>query len=665
MKLKVDEHTDELKIANEQLKKEIAERKLVEEELRETRDYLNKLLDYANAPIIVWNPEFKIIRFNHAFEHLTGHKAGEIIGKKLSLLFPESSRKESLDKIKRTSSGEYWESVEIPILHKDGDIKIALWNSANIYAADDKTVITTIAQGQDITLRKQAEEALLESEEKYRLLVETALEIIIVIDIEGKFTYVNKAGCTISGYKEKELCGMNIADFLPPDQIEVLKESLARRIAGDEEPYLYEAAFITKEGVHVPVEVNSAVIINHGKPSSVLIIARDITKRKKMEKELLNAQKLESLGVLAGGIAHDFNNLLTAIMGNISLAQLDIKPEDKTFKLLTEAEKASLKARDLTQRFITFSKGGEPVKALSSISELIKDSVSLTLSGSGFKSDFIISDDLWEVEIDRGQMSQVLNGLINNAMEAMPEGGTIKITGENISLGTQKKNSDLPFKSGKYVKISIQDKGIGIPKENLSRIFDPYFSTKEMGAQKGTGLGLAMAFSVIKKHNGYFEAESEVGVGTTFFIYLPAFEKEVPVAKEAREKTFQTKGKILVMDDEKMVKDVAGKMLNRIGYEVEFAGDGVEAIELYKKAEDSKEPFDVVILDLTIPGGMGGKKVIKRLIEVCPDVKAIVSSGYDNDPVMTDFKKYGFSGSVGKPYNMQELEKAIDKVMKL
>ena len=661
---KPEKNVAKLKRANEQLKKEIDERKRAEEELRETRDYLNKLFDYANAPVIVWNPEFKIIRFNHAFEHLTGHNAAEIIGKNLGLLFPESSQKESIDKIKRTSSGEYWESVEIPILHKDGDVKIALWNSANIYDADGKTIIATIAQGQNITLRKQAEEALLESEEKYRLLVETAVEIIIVIDIEGKIAYANKAAHKISGYTENELSEINIKNFLPADKLKALTKNLAKRIAGDMEPRLCEASFISKKGSRVPVEVNSAAILKEGKPTGVLITAREITVRKKMEEELLKAQKLESLGVLAGGIAHDFNNLLTAIMGNITLTQMDMQPGSKAFQHLVEAEKASLRARELTQQFITFSKGGEPVKKLTSISGLLKDSVKLTLSGSKVRCDFSIPDNLWKVEIDEGQIRQVINGLINNAKEAMPEGGVVKVSADNISLDPGIKKYNLPFSNGTYVKIYIQDQGIGIPEENLAKIFDPYFSTKKMGIQKGMGLGLAMAFSVINKHQGYIDVKSEIGTGTTFYTYLPAFEKEVVVAKETGKEQLIAKGRILVMDDEKMVKDVAGKMLSRIGYEVEFAGDGALAIELYKKAKDSPEPFDVVILDLTVPGGMGGMKTIERLKKIDPDVKAVVSSGYAEDPVMTDFKKYGFSGSIGKPYSMSELEKAVDEVMK-
>ena len=223
---KPEKNVDELKRANEQLKKEIDERKRAEEELRETRDYLNKLLNHANAPIIVWNPEFKIIRFNNAFERLTGHNAGEIIGKNLGLLFPKSSRKESLEKIKLTLSDEYWESVEIPILHKNGDVKIALWNSANIYDVDGKTIIATIAQGQDITLRKDVEKVLKESEEKYRLYLETAGEIIIIINVNGKITYSNKAAHKISGYTENELSEISLENFLSADKLKVLKEKV-------------------------------------------------------------------------------------------------------------------------------------------------------------------------------------------------------------------------------------------------------------------------------------------------------------------------------------------------------------------------------------------------------------------------------------------------------
>jgi len=278
------------------------------------------------------------------------------------------------------------------------------------------------------------------------------------------------------------------------------------------------------------------------------------------------------------------------------------------------------------------------------------------LRGSNVRCQFFIPDDLWTVEMDEGQMSQVINNLVINAIEAMPEGGMIKVKAENITV---EKEKGLPLKAGKYIKISIEDQGTGISKEHLPKIFDPYFTTK----QKGSGLGLATAYSIVKRHDGYISVESKLGVGTTFYIYLPASEKRVPKRKAKKDEILSGEGKVLLMDDEEAIRKVAGNMLKHLGYEVEFAEEGAQAIELYKKARESGDPFDLVILDLTVPGGMGGKEAIKRLREVDPGVKAIVSSGYSNDPIIAEFKKYGFSGVVAKPYKIKELSEELRKVM--
>jgi CheY-like chemotaxis protein len=371
-----------------------------------------------------------------------------------------------------------------------------------------------------------------------------------------------------------------------------------------------------------------------------------------MEEELLRVEKLESIGILAGGIAHDFNNILTAILANIALAKMHPNAVDQSFERLVKAEKAALRAKDLTQQLLTFSKGGTPIKKTVSIAELIKESTSFALRGSNVRCEFSILDDLWPVEVDEGQMSQVINNLIINADQAMPEGGIIKVSAENMTVGAEEV---LPLREGKYVKISIDDQGIGIPEEHLQKIFDPYFTAK----QKGSGLGLATTYSIIKRHDGYITVDSKLGVGTTFYIYLPASEKELLTKKDTEEIPLVGKGKILVMDDEEMIRDAGGGILSHLGYEVEFARDGAEAIEIYKQAKESDQPFDVVIIDLTIPGAMGGKEAIQKLLVIDPEIKAIVSSGYSNGSIITDFKQYGFSAILPKPYEVKELSKTL------
>lgn len=396
---------------------------------------------------------------------------------------------------------------------------------------------------------------------------------------------------------------------------------------------------------------------------NVLMVAehiRDITERKKMEEELLKAQKLESLGVLAGGIAHDFNNLLTAVMGNVSLAKMFAAPETKAHERLADAEKACERAAALTQQLLTFSRGGAPVKKTASIVQLITDSAGFMLRGSNVKCEFNLQKDLWPVDVDEGQMSQVINNLIINADQAMPEGGIISVTARNLEVD----GCDfLPLEPGRYICISIQDQGVGIPKENLSRIFDPYFTTK----QQGNGLGLATVYSIVKNHQGHLAVESEEEVGTVFHLYLPASSKGIePTTADAGQQPNtdgSCSGRILVMDDEEIIREIAREILNHLGYEVEVCGNGESAVERYRGALAAGQPFDAVIMDLTIQGGMGGKETMKALLALDPEVKGIVSSGYNNDPILAHFRQYGFCGMVSKPYTVRELRETLNELI--
>jgi len=377
------------------------------------------------------------------------------------------------------------------------------------------------------------------------------------------------------------------------------------------------------------------------------------------EEERLKIAKLESVGVLAGGIAHDFNNILTGIMGNISLARRGLESGEiaKASNRLVEAEKASLRAKDLTQQLLTFSSGGTPIKITTSIIGILEDSISLALRGSDVRCELSLPDDVWPVEADEGQIGQVISNLVLNADQAMPEGGTLNIGVRNTIIG---KRTTLPLARGNYVQITIEDHGVGIPEEHLLRIFDPYFTTK----QKGSGLGLSTVHSIIKKHGGHITIESKLGVGTTLQVYLPASMEPIPAVEEvAAEACVAGAGRVLVMDDEEVVRDLLRSELTGIGYEVELASVGAETIKKYANAKETGQPFAAVILDLTVPGGMGGKETIKKLLEIDPDVKAIVSSGYSTDPIMTDFVKYGFKGVVVKPYRTSELEQVLHKVI--
>lgn len=387
-------------------------------------------------------------------------------------------------------------------------------------------------------------------------------------------------------------------------------------------------------------------------------LQREMLERKRAEDELLKTQKLESMAILAGGIAHDFNNFLTSILSSITLAKLSTDPSSDIHRRLTVAEKASLRARDLTQQLLTFSKSGSPVKKTTSIADLIKDSAEFATTGSSVRCVQDIDARLSHVEIDEGQISQVINNLIINASQAMPIGGTITIKAENTTIS----EGDIPMlKAGRYVRVSIADQGVGIATRHMTHIFDPYFTTKP----GGTGLGLASTYSIIKKHDGYISANSVEGQGATFVFYLPATDAVAPSTHDIPSGVHAGSGRLLVMDDDAGIRESLGEALGFLGYEVSFAADGETAIELYGKALKDARAYEAVIMDLTIPGGMGGIEAIRLLRELDPEIKAIVSSGYSNDPVMSNYKEYGFKGVISKPYKIEDLSRIIHQTVSL
>jgi PAS domain S-box-containing protein len=505
-------------------------------------------------------------------------------------------------------------------------------------------------------VRERTEE-LEASEKSFRSLADDANDAIAIASAKGDYVYANKKFANLTDYSVEELLKMNIRDVIEPELLQETIDRFKTRISGKIPKGYIEMNIVGKGGRRILVEITSSRTIWHGEPALIGIM-RDISERKKREEDLIRASKLESLGVLAGGIAHDFNNIMTGVMANISLALKLCDSEDKIYKLLNNAENAAVNARGLANQLLTFAKGGAPVKKTISIVKLLKEDVEFACRGSNIKCIFKISDDLWAVDVDEGQLNQVVYNMIINAEQAMPKGGVVEVSAENKTISPE---SGLPLKGGEYVVITIRDSGIGISEENLKKIFDPYFTTKE----KGSGLGLATSYSIIKKHDGHISVESKIGIGTTFFIYLPKSEKELPLEEEAGVgELIYGKGNVLIMDDEEILRTAAGLLLGELGYSVDFARDGREAIEVYKKAKDSGEPFNVVIMDLTIPGGMGGKEAIKELLEIDPDVRAIVCSGYSTDPIMSEFKDYGFKAVIVKPYDIDVLSRTVNDVIK-
>lgn len=520
---------------------------------------------------------------------------------------------------------------------------------------DMKHVEVLLGEMWSLMTKKRAEEALRESEERYRVLALVSFEGLMIHD-RGIILDANPAFAELFGIKTiEELIGKNLLEVLPltPESKSILLEQF--RLKREE---VFELTIMQADGVLRILETQGRNIDYKGIKARAVTI-HDITDRKRLVEERMKMQRLESIGVLAGGIAHDFNNILTGIWGNIQL--LDMKFEDsedtETLQMLSESQKACKRAVGLTKQLLTFARGGQPIKTVVSLDKLIVDSCRFAASGTKIKFDYSIPNDLWQVDADEGQIHQVLNNLIINAAQAMPEGGTVTVRASNLEHDSREVHSGLILESGKYVEALIKDTGIGIKKENLSRIFDPYFTTKT----HGSGLGLATSYSIVNKHNGNIIVESELGKGTTFRVYLPVSEQAAE-EKSGKDKIIMGKGRILLMDDEIQVWNVAEKIVTKLGYEIEWAKDGAEAIELYKEALQSGRRYDAVILDLTIPGGMGGKQCIEKLFKLDPEVRAIVSSGYSNDPVMSDYEAYGFKGVLPKPLQIDRISEVLSYV---
>lgn len=506
------------------------------------------------------------------------------------------------------------------------------------------------------------EKALLASEKQYRDIFENALEGIFQTTAEGYFTNVNPRMATLLGYSSPEELIAAIGGL--GDQLLVSTRDWHRLFSLLKEQggvVQHEVRLIGKEQQVIWGSLNVQTIYDeNGIITGFEGLLEDITGQKASEQERLKLEKLESLGTLAGGIAHDFNNILAAILGNINMALHDGKLDEKTVQYLESAEKASCRAKGLTSQLLTFAKGGDPVKEAASIDEMVRDSAGFVLHGSNVSCTYQIPDDLWLVDVDKGQISQVIQNLVINADHAMPIGGDITICCENCSVDVIKE--EFVKTSERYVKISVSDTGIGIPANVLDQIFDPYFSTK----QQGSGLGLSICHSILAKHGGNITVQSVPGIFSTFTLYLPASKsQQLEISSQGEEEVAnpEHRARIMIMDDEEMVRDITRVMLETLGHEVVLACDGEEAIALFTRYRDEGNPLDVIIMDLTIPGGMGGKEAVGKILAIDPAARVIVSSGYSGDPVMANCQEYGFAVAMGKPFLLQDLAQGIEQCL--
>ncbi len=614
------------------------------------------LFENSNDAVILHSVDGEILRINRKTVELLGYLDRELKNKSLKVLFPDEISDEIFEKLKEKWFSRSGGKLETTVKHRDNRI-IEVEVSTKLVDPTTNLVQCII---RDISHLKEAARALEEEKERLSVMLKSIGEGVIATDSDGNVVLINDSAEDLLGVSEDEVIGKPIDEVfqLIDSETKEIQEDLCKRVLekGETRSSSFDAVLVDKNGEEKFVCATGSPIF--GKDRKILgsiLVFRDITENKKIEKELLKAQKLESIGTLAGGIAHDFNNSLTAILGNISLAKIYTKPGDTIYKVLTEAERASIQARDLTQQLLTFSMGGAPIKKPTSVGDLIRQSVDFCLRGSKARCEYFIDDDLWAIEADESQISQVIHNLVINASQAMPAGGVIEVEASNVRIENP---NTLPLEPGKYVKIKVRDHGEGIDRADLHRIFEPYFTTKE----KGYGLGLATSYSIIKKHDGHIEVESELSKGTTFTIYLPATDKKIE-EKRKKDKPIFGSGKVLVMDDDEDIRAVLSMMLEELGYEVHLVQDGEEAIRLYTTEKEAGRPFDLVIMDLTIQGGMGGKEALKRLLEIDPQAKAVVSSGYSNDPVMADYSKYGFKGVITKPYSIEELSVVIKRVI--
>lgn len=639
-----------------ELQQEIAERKQVEESLRKNEEKFRLAMEATSDGLWDWDLETGGIFFSKAFEAILSE---EIVIPKYqtweSRIHPDdkqivlSSLQEHLNGL--TFS---WQK-EHRLRTGDGNWKWVLGRGRVVSRDAENKPLRMVGTMADISFQKEAESALRESEAQFRLFFEhltIGVAVYEAVENGDDFIFIdmNPAGQRLNGVSINEIRGKRLTQIFP----------------GVRDLGLFEAlrdTWHTSKPLHVPLRQykderfsqwveNRVFKLPSGK---VVAVYDDRSELMRLEEGLRQAQKMEAIATLAGGIAHDFNNMLSVIMGNISLSLAINNQDNEVYKLLSNALKGTEQAQKLTHQLLTFAKGGQPIKKIHNINKLLEESVEFILSGASSKCEFKLKNDLWAAEIDSSQINQAINNLIINANQAMPSGGIIRIITENIEIQGGNELSLIP---GPYITISIEDQGIGIQSEHITNIFDPFFTTKHQGC----GLGLATTYSIVKKHNGLITVNSEPGKGSVFRIYLPASIKNTDIIGINKQARHQGCGKILIMDDEELILDLAKKMFKIMGYETETASDGVQAIEIFSDAYKSKNPFDLVILDLTIPGGMGGVKTISELLKIDPNAKAIVSSGYSNDPVMAHYKDYGFCGVVPKPYTMNQLSEVLNKL---
>jgi PAS domain S-box-containing protein len=613
--------------------------------------YHTMVLDANGKPL-----DYKFIEINPRFTELTGLTREMVINKRVTEIIPgiEDDPADWIGKYGKVALFQEQFSFE------DYSEGLDKWFNINAYSPEKGYFVAVFT---DITQRKKAEEALAAEKEQLSVTLRSIGDGVITTDRDGKIFMLNKVAEDLTGFQQEEASGKKL------DQIfRIFNGNTHEPIENPVKEILNTESIISipRSTILISKDGSEYIIDDSGAPLrdkesnviGVVIVFRDVTKQRKMEKEMIKNQRIESIGMLAGGIAHDFNNILTSILGNISMLKLSIEKNKSEYSYVSDAEAAANSARDLTQQLLTFSKGGTPIKELTSIENVIRESARFSLHGSGIAAKYDFSSDLWPINVDKGQIGQVIQNLVLNATQAMKSKGTINIIVRNETIKSESVNKQL-LKPGRYVKVSVIDTGCGIPAEILPKIFDLYFTTRPTGS----GLGLSICHSIIKKHGGIVTVDSEVNKGSKFNVFLPADPDALILDKSKSEYLKKGSGRILILEDERDVIKIMRNMLEILDFEVKFTEDGTETIKEYKKSMESGESYDAVILDLTIPGGMGGKETIKKLLAIDPDVCAIISSGYATGTIMSNYAQFGFQGMLVKPYTITEMGKTLNKIL--